>query len=123
MPAFLSDDWFTSLNARLAVASSSIASHRIAGRVIVVFEFSDAPAEGPHAMTFTVTDGHATLSPGDHLAADVVIRLSRSDAEAIATGDLHGGRALREGRLKVRGDVNAVSDFGAWIVAAQASTP
>lgn len=90
--------------------------------VRVVFELSDAPASSPHALTFTLDQSGATLTSGDHLAADLVVALGYRDAELLTEGGLEGSQLLREGRLKVRGDVNAIVPFGTWMVAAQNAT-
>jgi hypothetical protein len=117
----LSAAWFIELNTRLAAAASNVPTAGD-GTIRVVFAFDGAPDGAPHAMTFTVSGGVATVVPGDNLAADVIVRLNYEDATALAHGTLTGGHALRDGRLKVRGDTDALKDFGAWIVAAQAAS-
>lgn len=61
----------------------------------------------------------ASAELGDHLAADAVVRLSFKDAEALTSGTLESASALREGRLKVRGDVNALVPLLAWMQASK----
>lgn len=120
MSEVLSAAWFDEMNGRLAAATPPVPSP--SGGIRVVFEFSDEPAGSPHAMTFSVQDGRASLEPGDHLGAHVIVHLSYEDGRALADGSLRAGQALREGRLKVRGDTDALNQFGAWIVAAQAAS-
>jgi len=116
---FLTTEWFEELNRRFATA---LEPPKVTSTTRVVFDLLGANAEGPHALTFTIDPDGARVEPGDHLAADIIVALSVADAQRLASGDLNGGRALREGRVKVRGDVNALSDLGAWIVAAQTSS-
>jgi ubiquinone biosynthesis protein UbiJ len=84
----------------------------------VVFEFSDAPRHVAHAMTFTLDESGARLAALDDLGADLVVALAYLDAVEIESGKLTSSQALREGRLKVRGDVNALITFSAWMAAA-----
>ncbi|HEV7958830.1 MAG TPA: SCP2 sterol-binding domain-containing protein, partial [Acidimicrobiales bacterium] len=76
----------------------------------------DGPTSAPHAMTFTVTAEGAVGEPGDHLAADAVVRLTYDDALALSRGTLESGVALREGRLKVSGDVQALVPLLEWLL-------
>jgi hypothetical protein len=119
--AFCSPEWLDEINARLRRVPAPPASPTPTV-LRVVFEFPDAPAAAVRAMTFTADAGGAHLEAGDHLLADCVVRLTHADASRLAAGELDGGRALREGRLKVRGDVNAVIAFGTWIEAARTLT-
>jgi hypothetical protein len=57
----------------------------------------------------------ASVSAGDHLAADALIRLAFSDAEDLVDGTVTSADALREGRLKVRGDLVAVVSLVEWL--------
>jgi hypothetical protein len=116
----LTADWFARNNARLAAATSrSLTAPE--GSVTVVFELTDSPEGEPESLTFLLSDGEASIVPGGHDPADVVVRLSFDDAVALAEGHVNGGRALRDGRLKVRGDTDALNQFGAWIVATQST--
>jgi hypothetical protein len=113
--------WFASLNRSWRDAEFDSAKHD--RTVTVVFHFLDGPSEGPAAMTFTVDASGAGLVAGSNaVAPDLVVTLRYDDAALLARGELNAGRALREGRLKVRGDVNALTEFGAWIVASQRRT-
>jgi hypothetical protein len=115
--AFLSPEWFDGLNATLASAGPVPLEHD-APAIRVVLEFPDAPGSLPHAMTFTITSTGATLAPGDHLAADALMRLSFADALALTGGEFDSATALREGRVKVRGDVNAIVPLLSWLQSA-----
>ncbi len=113
MPDFLSPEWFSSLNALLAEVEAPDGEIR---RVVV--EFLDAPSSLPHAMTLTVSPGACGVAAGDHLAADALLRLSYEDARSLAEGRLASAEALREGRVKVRGDVNAIVPLLEWLLGA-----
>ena len=100
--AFLSEEWFAEVNARLVAAGSSDAA---ANDQSVVLEFSDAPAGAVHALTLSVGSSGARIVAGDSLLADTIIRLSYDDALALSGGALDSAAALREGRIKVRGEI------------------
>jgi ubiquinone biosynthesis protein UbiJ len=113
VPDFLSPEWFSSLNAALAKVAAPDGELR---RVVV--EFLGAPSSVPHAMTLTISPDACGVAAGDHLAADALLRLDYADALALAEGRLESGEALREGRVKVRGDVNAIVPLLEWLLSA-----
>jgi putative sterol carrier protein len=55
------------------------------------------------------------LQAGDHVAADAIVKLSYDDALALTTGRFDSASALREGRVKVRGDINAIVPLLSWL--------
>ena len=114
MADFLTDEWFTGLNETLR-AAGPVPLDTDAKVFRVVLEFVDAPGSLPHAITLTLTSDQASLSAGDHLAADAIVRLTYADALALTTGTLDSATALRGGRLKVRGDVHAVVPLLDWL--------
>jgi hypothetical protein len=116
---FLSAEWFSALNETLARAGAAPLGDRDALRIVL--ELVDGPQSLPHAITFTVTAEGAVGEPGDHLAADAVVRLSYDDAIALSRGTLESGVALREGRLKVRGDVQAIAPLLEWLLETHAA--
>jgi hypothetical protein len=107
---FLSTAWFEGVNETLrgAAPPPGVSPWR------AVFAFATAPATRPHALTFTVDDAGARLEPGDHAAADILIRLDFDDARRLATGQLDSATAWRDGRLTVRGDLRPVLELVAW---------
>ena len=111
MSDFLSDQWFEELNERLATGAALPSDARACQ---VVVEFEHAPSTLPHALTLTVNEG-ARVAPGDSRGADVILRLSIEDAKALSAGELDSASALRDGRLKVRGDVNVVVPLAGWL--------
>ena len=114
MAAFLSVEWFAELNAILAAAGP--VSFEGEGPIVrVVIEFPDAPTSVPHALTFSLSRDGASVAAGDHLAADAIVRLSYADATALSDGSLESASALREGRIKVRGEINAIVPALAWL--------
>ncbi len=114
MPDFLSDEWFESLNDTLANAGP-VPMKDGSTTFRIVLEFPDAPSSGPHAVTFTLSSDGASLEAGDHLAADALVRLKYADALALTTGKIDSATALREGRIKVRGDINAIVPLLSWL--------
>jgi putative sterol carrier protein len=112
---FLTPGWFDAANHRLRDVSVDVEA--LGGResVRVVLEIVDGPAELPHALTFSVNATGVEVGVGDHLAADVVVTVAYDDARALTEGRFDSSSALREGKLKVRGDVNAITSLGAWM--------
>ena len=118
MADFLSAEWLAALNTTLRAASPPPFDGPESA-VRFVFEFTDGPSSMPHALTFSVTPDGATADVGDHLAADAVIRLSYGDAKALTEGTLDSADALREGRLKVRGDIHGLVPLLSWLLASK----
>jgi putative sterol carrier protein len=116
VPTFLSDEWFTTSNAVLAQASKQGTESQVQS-AHVVLELDDGPNDKPHAMTFEIKDGLASVASGDHFMADTIIRLSFADAQALVEGTLTSADVLREGRIKVRGDVHAIVSLASWLAA------
>ena len=114
MADFLSSEWFESLNATLEAAPPPpVTNPNTTYRVVL--NLLDGPAAQPHALTFTLSPDGATVTPGDHLAADTLVRLTYADALALTAGTFDSATALREGRVKVRGDMNALVPLVAWL--------
>jgi putative sterol carrier protein len=113
--AFLSEEWFAGLGESLKNAGPPPFDDG-AVDVRIVFELSDAPASLPHALTFNVTRDEVTVQIGDHLAADAVIRISYEDASRLANGTLTSAKAVRDGRLKIRGDVHGLVPLLGWLL-------
>ncbi|MHB1088878.1 MAG: SCP2 sterol-binding domain-containing protein [Acidimicrobiales bacterium] len=113
MADFLGVEWFEHLNDVLRAAGPVPLEGENVLRVVL--EFPDAPPSSAHALTFTLSPEGARAEIGDHLAGDALIRLSYADALALTNGTLDSASALREGRIKVRGDVNAVVPLLAWL--------
>ncbi|HUZ41031.1 MAG TPA: SCP2 sterol-binding domain-containing protein [Acidimicrobiales bacterium] len=114
MADFLSNEWFRELNDTLANAEP-IPADLDQPTVLVVIEFADAPSNGPHAITFSISPEGARVDSGDHLAADAIVEISFADASALTSGDIDSASALREGRIKVRGDINAIVPLLTWL--------
>jgi hypothetical protein len=117
---FLSTEWFQELNETLENADR-VPLDPSAPTTRIVIEFPDAPSSGPHAITFSIGPDGARVDSGDHLAADAVLRLSFADASALTSGDIDSASALRDGRIKVRGDVNAFVPLLSWLQRAHPS--
>lgn len=114
MADFLSDRWFDDLNENLRHADPvPLADGSQSFRVVL--EFVDGPTSLPHAITFTMSANGASVCAGNHLAADAMVSLSYADALALTTGRFDSASALREGRVKVRGDINAIVPLLSWL--------
>ena len=114
MADFLSTEWFRSLNDSLEQADP-VPFDDGAATVRVVIEFPDAPSNGPHAITFSIGTDGARVEAGDHLAADAIVQIAYADAAALTNGDVDSASALRDGRVKVRGDINAIVPLLSWL--------
>ena len=114
MADFLSNEWFESLNESLQQAGP-VPFEASGSTYRVVLEFEDAPKTVPHAMTFTMASDGASVDPGDHLMADALLRLSYIDATALSAGTFDSSAAIREGRVKVRGDINKLVPLLNWL--------
>lgn len=114
MADFLSAEWFTQLNETLRNAGP-VPFEGGASTVRVVLEFPDAPKSAPHAVTFTLSAEGASVEAGDHLAADAIVQLSYADATSLTGGAMDSASALRDGRIKVRGDINAIVPVLGWL--------
>ncbi len=114
MTDFLSEAWFAQLGEVLAGAGSVPMEDR-SRTLRVVIEMYDAPSSVPHAITFTLSGDGASIAAGDHLAADAIVRLSYQDATDLNAGRFDSATALREGRVKVRGDMSVIVPVLAWI--------
>jgi putative sterol carrier protein len=112
--SFLSVPWFEELNARLA-RSAAAPLPQDAHACQIVLDITDGPATLPSALTLSITDAGARVSSGDSSTADAVLRLSFDDALAMTAGTLDSAAALREGRIKVRGDVNVLVPLATWL--------
>ena len=120
MADLLTTEWFDALNHALANAEP-VTVEPDARAVRVVIEIPDAPSNGPHALTFTSGPDGARVEAGDHLGADAVVRLSFADATALTDGVIDSASAMRDGRIKVRGDVNAIVPLLSWLQRAHPS--
>ncbi len=101
--AFLSPDWLDDLNQRLARHAGPELTSR---RVLLVIP--DAP-EGPLALALSLGAQSARVERADASSeAAARLTLSYEDARQLAGGALTSAEALRRGRVKVLGDVEAI---------------
>ena len=117
MSEFLSDEWFSELGETLQNAGPAPFDEGVV-EVRIVFELTDGPSSLPHSINFAVTRDGVTVQPGDHRAADAVIRISYNDAAELAKGQLTSAKAVRDGRLKIRGDVHGLVPLLTWLLKA-----
>ena len=114
MAEFLSVQWFDDLNENLRHADP-LPFDANSQSLHVVLEFVDSPTALPHAITFTMSADGASLCAGDHLTADARLSLTYDDALALTAGRFDSATALREGRVKVSGDINAIVPLLSWL--------
>jgi len=109
---FLSPEWFDQAGERLALAALP-GPDAVSRNITLVVE--DGPPDAPSALSLSVSAEGATLSPGGRDDASVTIRLSYDDALALSGGTLESATALRDGRVKVTGDLAALTPLGPWL--------
>jgi alkyl sulfatase BDS1-like metallo-beta-lactamase superfamily hydrolase len=116
--AFLSESWFDELNVRLGTIEP-VALPEGARECEVAFDVTDAPTTLAQALTLSITNTNtrAYVTPGHGAKADVTLRLNYDDAAALVAGRLDSASALRDGRVKVRGDVNVLIPLVGWLQA------
>lgn len=107
MAEFLSAEWIAALD---AAARASTALTDSAGTETFVLEqrvVLPAGAESVHHLLFA-PDGVRVL-PGAASHPDVVLVTDLPTAVALARGEVNAQRALASGRLRVRGDLDALT--------------
>ncbi|HEY1826147.1 MAG TPA: SCP2 sterol-binding domain-containing protein [Acidimicrobiales bacterium] len=119
MSEFLSPQWFVALSDNLALAGPPPADDAVTGLRYVV-ELIGAPDTVPNEMTFAVDPQGVSVRPGDHEVADALIAISYEDARDLASGALTAAHAVRDGRLKIRGDVHGLVPLLTWLLGARA---
>lgn len=120
MSTFLSEEWFSALSETLKNAGPAPLDDAGEG-LRLSFELTDGPASLPHALTFAVDPEGVSVSAGENPSADAIIRISYQDAQALAEGTLTSANAVRDGRLKIRGDVHGLVPLLTWLLAARAN--
>jgi ubiquinone biosynthesis protein UbiJ len=101
---FLSDEWLNDLNENLRRADPlPLDANSQSFRVVLEFVGGPMSADG------------ASLCAGDHFAADASVSLTYADALALTSGQFDSATAVREGRVKVRGDINAIVPLLSWL--------
>ncbi len=119
MSEFLSEAWFASLSDTLSKAGPPPADDAVEGLRYVV-ELIDAPSSLPQALTFAVDPDGISVRAGIHDDADALIAIDYDDAKALANGSLTAAHAVRDGRLKIRGDVHGLVPLLEWLLGARA---
>jgi putative sterol carrier protein len=117
--AFLSEEWFGELSETLKNAGPAPFDETGNG-LRLVFELTDGPEALPSAITFAVNPEGVSVTAGENPSADAIIRMRYQDAQALAEGNLTSANAVRDGRLKIRGDVHGLVPLLTWLLAARA---
>jgi hypothetical protein len=113
MTEFLSEEWFATVNQTLSNGGLVEMPEGVSA-YSAVFHLEDGPANVPYAFTLLVKPEGGTMSPVDDLLADSVIRISYRDALALYSGKFDSAQALREGRIKISGNVNVLVPLMKW---------
>ncbi len=74
---------------------------------------------GDVESTLQVIDGRVTMTGGGSSDAAVTIRLTWTDAVAMAAGELAPADAIAAGRVRVRGDLSVLAEAQAVLAAVQ----
>jgi hypothetical protein len=108
---FLSDAWFEALEeaARGATVDPDL-------RVVIQQVIPDGP-DGEVAFAVVVADGLVSLRRGRVDAPDITFTQDCATAEAIHLGRLSAQTAFIDGRLRLGGDLRALIDRAASLVA------
>jgi hypothetical protein len=112
MASFLSPEWFSQAGEQLALSPPPGAE--TVERTIMI-SMTDVPTSMASALTLTVSPTGVTLDATHRDEASVVVLLSYEDALALSSGTLESATALRDGRIKVRGDLAALTPLGPWL--------
>ncbi len=115
MADFLSDQWFEELTARIALASPGPLPDGARPCRLMV-EFTGVPDGQTSSLTLMVSETSLEVVPGGEPPADAYLRIGVSDAAAISSGALDSATALRDGRIKVRGDASVVAPLANWLL-------
>jgi predicted lipid carrier protein YhbT len=114
----LSPEWFEESNERLRRASVETPHVGAHEQLSVVFDVPDAPEGLARAFTFSVDESGASVESGDRPSPDLSLRIGYHDVVEMIRGTLDSARAMREGRIKVRGDVASLVAVGQWMASA-----
>jgi putative sterol carrier protein len=122
MAELLSDEWFIHSNERLARSKRRPVEIDGAETMTVVFCIAEVPAGAPTACSFVISASGATIAPGEHAEPDLVVHIHFTDLAELVHGKLDAASALRDGRLKVNGDVHSLTALGQWMADAHRDT-
>jgi len=108
--ALLSDEWLAECNAALARAGLTRPSDAAGGPLVVTEHVSGAPQGLHDALTQVADETGVRLLAGADPSARAWVSVGFEDAEALHAGRLDPASALTEGRIRVRGDLQALVD-------------
>jgi putative sterol carrier protein len=104
MPGIGSPEWVAALDAALRAVDDETT-----GDVVIQQELSDADA----AWHLVVAGGQASACVGRHASPDVTLTQDETTAAAINAGTLSAQTAFIDGRLRVRGRVDRLTEVAA----------
>ena len=106
MVRFLSAEWIDAVDR--AAAGSDEARRASIGASLTIQQRVQHP-NGDVAWHVRFDDGEVRVRPGEAPDADVTFEQDRTTAVCVATGELSAQAAFMDGRLRVRGDVPALT--------------
>jgi hypothetical protein len=102
VPAFLSDEWISSLDSAARDADASALSPLTLEQIV-----HGVPGRGEVRYRLVAADGHLTVATADagDAGADISFNTDYATAVALARGDENAQDALAGGRLRLGGDL------------------
>ena len=104
MPRFLSPEWFDA-----AVADPAEAAGPTADRLVIQQTVTDTPDGDVSYLVVVEGDSARLARAGGSDTPDLTITTGWATAAAVAQGQLSAQRALMDGHLRVRGDLNRLA--------------
>jgi hypothetical protein len=105
---FLSDEWVSECNKALGELPAELTRIDADRRLAVTETVTGGPAGTHPTLTLLADVGGIRLVAGEDPAAAAWFTLAYVDAEAMHAGRLDPATALTEGRIRVRGDLQAL---------------
>jgi hypothetical protein len=116
--AFLTDEWIQECNEALATLPRSTTPD-VAARPMAVTESVTGVPAGTHGTITLLADASGVrMVAGEEPGASAWFTLAYDDAEAMHAGLLDPATALTEGRIRVRGDLQALVSAVGMLAAA-----
>jgi hypothetical protein len=115
---FLSPEWCDAINVRATMMNSPVIS-----RTPGVTRAAPARQRRPaRSATVSLNGGHLSVEPGQRGESDLTLSLQLADGHALISGGLDSASLIREGRLRVRGDLSRLVAVSSLLSALRPST-
>ena len=106
--AWLSSAWFDAVNEAAAVAVGPAAT-QAAGQKLVVQQRIVGGPRGDVGYTLRLDGDRLHVSPGIDPSATVTVTQDHETAAAVVRGELRASTAFLDGRIRIRGDMAALT--------------